>query len=135
MKFFKEIKQLRIKLENLGFEVLAPEEVESNIDYANLSKEKRIDIKQKTIDRHLGKIKKSDAILLANYSKNGIDNYIGANTFLEMAFAYILEKRIFILNDIPEQPNTDEIEGLKPIVLKGDLRVLNDLIDERSKGS
>jgi len=51
-------------------------------------------------------------------------NYIGANTFLEMAFAYILKKPIFILNNIPEQPNTVEIEGLKPILLNGNLNAL-----------
>lgn len=34
-----------------------------------------------------------------------------------MGFAYTLEKKIFILNDIPEQDNKVEIMSLRPIVL------------------
>ena len=83
-----------------------------------------LDMKQSFIDKHIEKIKKSDAILLANYTKNEIIDYIGANTFLEMAFAYILKKNIFILNTIPNQSNTVEIVGLKPIVLNGNLNLL-----------
>ena len=82
-------------------------------------------MKQNFIDRHIDKIKQSDAILLANYTKNEIKDYIGANTFLEMAFAYVLGKSIFILNGIPEQSNTVEIEGLKPVILNGNLNSIN----------
>ncbi len=114
-------------LESLGFEVLIPSEEGTEIDYTKLTKAEQSDLKQNFIDQHIDKIKKSDAILLANYPKNNVQNYIGANTFLEMAFAYILRKPIFILNNIPEQSNTVEIEGLKPIVLNGDLNYLTQL--------
>ena len=30
----------------------------------------------------------ADALVVANYDKNGIKNYIGGNAFLEMGFAY-----------------------------------------------
>jgi len=125
MKFFTEIEQLKKELENLGFKVFTPSEEGTGTDYSKLSKQEQADMKQDFIDRHIDKIRKSDAILLANYTKNEVKDYIGANTFLEMAFAYILNKSIFILNSIPEQPNTAEIEGLKPIVLNGNLNSLN----------
>lgn len=125
MKFFTEIKQLKKELENLGFQVFTPSEEGTGTDYSKLSKQEQADMKQGVIDRHIDKIRKSDAILLANYTKNEVKDYIGANTFLEMAFAYILKKSIFILNGIPEQPNTIEIEGLQPIVLNGNLNSLN----------
>jgi len=126
MKFFTEIEQLKKELENLSFKVFAPSEEGTGTDYSKLSKQEQANMKQGFIDRHIDKIKKSDAVLLANYTKNEIKDYIGANTFLEMAFAYILNKPIFILNTIPEQSNTVEIEGLKPIVLNGNLNSLND---------
>ena len=57
--------------------------------------------------------------------KNNIKNYIGGNSFLEMGFAHILNKKIFILNDIPEMIYTDEIEAMQPIALRGDLTKIN----------
>lgn len=126
MKFFAEIERLKKELENLGFKVFAPSEEGTGTDYSKLSKQEQANLKQDFIDKHIDKIKESDAILLANYAKNDIKDYIGANTFLEMAFAYILKKPIFILHGVPEQPNTVEIEGLKPIPLEGNLNSLND---------
>jgi nucleoside 2-deoxyribosyltransferase len=124
MTFFTEIKQLKEELADLSFNVLTPSEEGTGIEYSKLSKQEQADMKQNFIDKHIDKIKQSDAILLANYTKKGITNYIGANTFLEMAFAYILKKPIYILNSVPEQQNTVEIEGLKPIILHGDVHAL-----------
>lgn len=125
MKFFTEILQLKKDLENLGFAVLTPSEEGTDIDYSKLSQQEQADLKQKFIDKHIEKIKSSDAILIANYTKNETRDYIGANAFLEMAFAYLLKKKIFVLNSIPQQPSTVEIEGLKPIVLNGHLNFIN----------
>ena len=52
---------------------------------------------------------------------NGIPNYIGGNTFLEMGFAHVLNKKVFLLNNIPAMPYDDEIKDMQPIVLNGDL--------------
>jgi len=56
-----------------------------------------------------------------NYDKRGIKNYIGGNSFLEMGFAHILQKKIFLLNGIPEIIYSDEIKAMQPTVLNGDL--------------
>ena len=66
-------------------------------------------------------ISKVDAVLVLNYTKNGVDNYIGGATFLEMYDAFILEKKIYMMNDIPEGLLKDEIIGFNPIVINGDL--------------
>ncbi len=58
---------------------------------------------------------------MINLTKKGIDNYIGGNTFLEMGFAYVLAKKIFLWQDIPEMIYTDEIKAMQPIILNGDL--------------
>jgi len=121
MIFFDEISELSTSLSNQGVVVYAPIKEGSGVDYELLNDEDKATTKQGYLDKHIEKIKKSDAILVANYTKNSAENYIGANTFLEMAFAYILDKKIFILNSIPEQPNKVEILGMKPIVLNGDI--------------
>lgn len=66
-----------------------------------------------------------DAVLVLNYTKNGIDNYIGGATFLEMYDAFRLGKTIYMMNDIPEGLLKDEIIGFSPIVINGDLDKIN----------
>jgi hypothetical protein len=81
-------------------------------------------IKDDVIRKYYEKIKNADAILVANYNKKGIDNYIGGNTFLEMGFAHVLNKKIYVLNDIPEISYKDEILAMNPILLNGDIEDL-----------
>ncbi len=66
-------------------------------------------------------IKQHDAVLIYNHSKNGIENYVGGNTLIEMAFAHVLDKRIFMHNPIPDMQYRDEMEAMQPEVLDGDL--------------
>ena len=120
--FFEEIKTLKSKLEEMGFTVFTPNLDGLDTDYNKLDQDEQTTIRNKLINDHLEKIKQSDAVLVANYTKNGQENYIGANTFLEMGFGYVLGKKIFLLNEIPtSQANSTEISGLKPVVLDGDL--------------
>ena len=46
----------------------------------------------------------ADAVLVANFDKNGIKNYIGGNTLMEIGFAHVLNQKIFLLNPIPNIP-------------------------------
>ena len=68
------------------------------------------------------KIKESDAILVLNYDRKGVKNYIGGNTLMEIGFAHVLNKRIFLINPIPEiEYYKSEIEAVKPVIINGDL--------------
>ena len=68
-------------------------------------------------------IKNSDAILVLNYDRKGIPNYIGGNAFMEIGFAYVLNKKIFLLNPIPGiEYYKSEIEAMKPTILNGRLK-------------
>lgn len=58
-------------------------------------------IENDLIRDYFEKIKNADAILVVNVDKEGISNYIGGNSFLEMGFAHILNKPIFILDLLP----------------------------------
>lgn len=73
------------------------------------------------IKRYWRLIGESDCILVVNTEKNGVKNYVGGNSLLEIGFAYVLDKPIYLLNDIPELGYKDEILAMKPIVLNGDL--------------
>ncbi len=71
-------------------------------------------------------IKESDAILILNYDKKGIKNYIGGNTLMEMGFAHVHDKKIFLMNPVPEKVSyVDEIKAMTDDVLNGDLNKIN----------
>ena len=62
-----------------------------------------------------------DAILVCNFDKNGIKNYIGGNTLMEIGFAHVNRKKVFLLNPIPDMPYTPEIKAMVDVVLDGRL--------------
>lgn len=64
----------------------------------------------------------SDAILVLNLDKNGMKNYIGGNTLMEMGFAHVHDKKVFLLNPPPEIGYIDEILAMTTAVLDGDLK-------------
>jgi hypothetical protein len=66
-------------------------------------------------------IENSEAVLALNYTRKGIENYIGGNAFLELGYAFILGKKIYFLNPIPEMIYTSELVAMKPVILHGDL--------------
>lgn len=123
LKFWDEIQEVKKGLEELGHTVYMPIKAEG-VDYWEEDGSKRIAAKktQGLISEHMDKIEESDAILVANYTKKEIENYIGANTFLEIGFAHHTGKKIYFLNPIPDQPYIrEELEAVEPIVLGGDL--------------
>jgi predicted RNA-binding protein with PUA domain len=56
-----------------------------------------------------------------NITKNGIKNYVGGNALIEMAYAHVLDKKIYLLNPVPDMNYKDEIEAMSPTILNGDL--------------
>jgi len=133
ISFTHKIKEVSDELKKLGHKVEIPFYSEKILG-GELSLEEYERIKQKNGDLELRKkakedlikkyfklIKDADAILVLNLDKNGIKNYIGGNTFLEMGFAYVLGKKIFLFNEIPDVPYKDEIKAMNPIVIHGDI--------------
>lgn len=67
----------------------------------------------------------ADAVLVLNFDKNGIKNYVGGNTLMEIGFAHVLNQKIFMFNPIPEMPYCEtEIKAVKPIIINGDLSLI-----------
>lgn len=76
------------------------------------------------IQDHYRKIEWSEAVVITNYNKNGVDNYIGPNTLIEMGVAFYLGKPIFLLNPVPQISCYEEIIGVKPILIDGNLLLI-----------
>ncbi len=131
--FSQKIIEVKKELEKIGHETDIPfytQKImngEVSIDEYLKVKEKRGDIEfrkksgEDLIKRHFNNINKCDAILVINFDKKGIKNYIGGNTFLEMGFAHVLNKKIFLYNDIPEMSYSDELKAMNLIVINGNL--------------
>lgn len=67
----------------------------------------------------------TDIVLIINEDKNGKTNYIGPNSFAEIAFGFYHNKKVYLLNDIYE-PYKDELLGWGVIPLQGDLNKLKE---------
>lgn len=109
-KVKEDILKIKEKLEDKGYHVLLPEECLK-------------DIPKKIASRtHFSRIenKNNEIVLIVNTTKNGIENYIGPNSFAEIAFAFYFNKNIFLLNDYYE-PYLDELTAWNVIPLKGNL--------------
>ena len=144
MQFFPEFSKLKNELESFGHEVFAPEQrVEMPLEFGGGKTSIRgffesqggvnafgadHDIwkaKSEAIRAHFDKVDGSDAILVTNYPKKGIDGYIGGNTFLEMGYAFATNKKIFVLFDLPiDSPYKEELLGLLPILINGKLNLI-----------
>lgn len=131
MAFANKIVEVKNKLEKQGHEVILPKNTEKYLDgeYKKRAQEwgsvegADLKIKNNLIKEHYIKIQNSDAVLIINEDKKGIKGYIGGNTFLEMGFAFVLNKKIFVLNALPEEIKFyyQELLAMRPVVLNGNL--------------
>jgi len=86
-----------------------------------LSEKEHIIWKGEMLKKDEENISPQDAILVLNFEKNKIPNYIGGATFLEIYTAWRLNKKIFFYNPLPNCSFTDELIAMQPIILNGDL--------------
>lgn len=126
--FHQEMVNYKGKLEQMGHKIIVhPHYIQfaekSRINGENAQAKKENDY----IRWYYKAIKKSDAVLILNFDKKGVKNYIGGNTLMEIGFAHANNKKVFLLNDIPEKgvSYTDEIKVMTDFVLKGDLNKIN----------
>ena len=114
MKVKDKIIEIAKTLESKGYNVLLPIECMKGLEKSIASRS------------HLDRIinPQNKIILVVNDTKNGVENYIGANSFAEIAFGFYFNKQVYLLNDIYE-PYKDELIGWNIITLKGDLDKLD----------
>lgn len=124
---YKHIIPIRDELEKIGHEITLPNCFDDpfvEIRTKEESKEKHIEIKQKLLKEQVLKVEKNDAILVINFDKNDQKNYIGGATFLEMYKAFELGKKIYLFNPIPVGILEDEIIGMDPTIIEGNLELI-----------
>ncbi len=132
--FMKEMVEAKDQLIALGFEGWIHSDYEAFVRgekpeiLAKIDQGEHVAVKRDNdyLRVHYKHILESDAILVVNLEKKGIKNYIGGNVLIEMGQAYVNNKKIFLLNDIPtDLPYVAEIECMDPICLHGDLKNIN----------
>ena len=132
--FYPQVVAMSQKLEDIGIAVVLPKTARKMKEEGLTNVEAITDWttaptgyhgKSMLIREHFDVIAQGDGVLVANYEKHGKENYIGPNVLMEMAIAFYLNKHIYILNDKPvDSPLIDEILGLEPIFLQGDINLL-----------
>jgi nucleoside 2-deoxyribosyltransferase len=123
--FCKEKVKIKQDLAGLGVEGVL-DEWDERVEKPADNEVSNFELKKKSlIIAYFNHILESDGILVANFDKNGIKNYIGANTFLEMGYAFALKKKIFILNGVPNQKYIlDELKTFEAKMLESNLHNL-----------
>ena len=129
MVFAEKMIEIKHQLEEFGNEAYVSQFAEGHLGKSESEKE-QLAVNDKNENDAIRKfweiIKKSDAILVLNYDRKGIENYIGGNTLMEIGFAHVLNKKIFLMNPIPDiEYYRSEIEAVRPVILEEDLRNIN----------
>lgn len=123
-KFYDKIPNIKLRLEEKGHKVTLPNCYDDPFledKYRDLGNNEHSKWKAEMIKHSTEVISEQDAVLALNFEKNGIKNYIGGATFLEMYDAFRLGKKIYLYNDIPEGILKDEIIGFSPIIIESNI--------------
>ena len=127
MAFARDMMEIKRKLENQNHVVIVPANTNKYANGTINVENKWGKIEFDVIRAYFEEIKKTDAILVINKDKNGINNYVGGNSLIEIAFAHILNKKIFLLNPVPKINYSDEIESMNPEILNNNLdKIISD---------
>jgi hypothetical protein len=127
--FYEQMSTVQEQLEALGFIAIVPTaatRMKANNDF-DVTHYKTwfadpgdYDKKGELMRDHFNKVAASDAILVLNYEKHGVTNYIGPNVLTEMALMFYLQRPIFVLNELPDPtPFEEELKGMRPVILQG----------------
>ena len=123
MEFAARMVDAGSALEAKGHRVFYPRYTSHFVQHQSVVEEKaKLRNAEDLIRAHYENIQKSDAILVLNYDKGVQKRWIGANSFLEMGFAHILGKKIYLLKPVPRFAFfQEEIEAMRITVLNDDL--------------
>ncbi len=128
MQFVDKMVEVKDKLQSLGHEAFLTD-LHKNLVGKTDEEIEKIKLYQKynldAIREFWREMQGADAVLVLNFDKTGIKNYIGGNTLMEIGFAHVLNQKIFLWNPIPEMPYCKtEIEAMKPVIINGDLSLI-----------
>ena len=135
---YKYIPQVKNELEELGHEVILPNYYDDPMIEERIKKYSSLEEHEKFYDVSFNlsrqKSMDSDCILVLNMDKETeekvYENYIGGSTLLEMYDSYLLKHPIYLYNQIPFSSLRDEIIGMQPIIIDGNLKKIGDKIEK-----
>ncbi len=124
---YHKVPEIKKELENYGHIITLPNSYDNPMkeeEMKKVGKEEHADWKSSMIRLQGKKIRECDAVLVLNFEKNNQKNYVGGATFLETFKAYELGKKIFFMNSLPDSIIKDELLSFKPIILNGNLSLI-----------
>lgn len=132
MSALAQMELLADQLRQLGFAVTTPVPDEAGLDWAQLSTREAVAVKKAYLSDYFEVIRQADLVLIANFDKNGIAGYVGANTLMEAACGYALRKPVFFLQPLGHQSASLELAAISSGVLDGDPGRLPELLEGSS---
>ena len=124
MHFAKKMLEAQKILKNLGHDAMIPCDTHECLDNPNLNMDLEHCVNMEIDKSCFNKVAKSEAIVVLNYPKNNINGYVGGATLMEIGLARHLDKKIFLLHNVPSEDDlryAHEIKLAGSIVLGGDL--------------
>lgn len=126
-QFYNKVPAIKAQIEKAGHVVTMPncfDDPDTESRYRVLGHKEHSGWKSTMLKHSMDKIREIDAVLVLNFTKNGMENYIGGATFLEIYDAFRLNKKIYLFNEIPSGILADEIKGFNPILINGDVSLI-----------
>lgn len=127
MNFYKELLKIENQLADLGIIVKIPVSAEhmkqsGEYDPAYYKGSHTYSERAAIIRRNFDMIATSDAILVINNEKNGVEGYIGPNVLMEIGLAFYLKKKIYIWNPVRQDaPYKEELLCFAAQIINQDL--------------
>jgi diphthamide synthase subunit DPH2 len=136
MSFVREMVAVGAELEQQGHSVILPDRSEAYDDEpvlgapvisSELTAQRKIE--HDFIRKHYEAIARADAVLVLNYTKCDVVGYVGANSFLEMGFAHVLHKPIYLVEPLNASQTAyyPEMLAMQPVNIGADWTKLMDV--------
>ncbi|MEO1285212.1 MAG: hypothetical protein AAFV92_10075 [Pseudomonadota bacterium] len=124
MSSIDRMETLSTQLKALGHQVLVPSRGTELHMAERLARADTLERKAIFVEDHLEKIRASDAVVIANFEKDGVSGYVGSSALMEAAMAYALGKQLFVLNESALDDVESDLSSLGAIQLNGDYRLI-----------
>jgi hypothetical protein len=123
MAFYAEMLHVRRELDTHGVASVIPDAEDAS--HAAMSAEIYAAFKNAASEAHVRRIRypRTTGILVLNFLRHGIRDYIGPSTFAEIAVAHAAQKRIYILNGLPTM-YAEQLRSWRVRCLGGELEPL-----------
>ncbi|MGI9624910.1 MAG: hypothetical protein ACR2PK_18935 [Acidimicrobiales bacterium] len=124
MSAIDQIEELATRFRTLGHVAITPDRDERDDSWTSLTLTEQVEAKREFIDAYLEQVRSADAIVIANFARDGISGYVGPNTLIEAAFAKALGRPVYLYNEPGPQPAQVELLAVQMACLYGDPRNL-----------